>query len=562
MTFCGLRSCFTRLEGRSDSMSRRAPFLLSQPAPLGGESEAVERGERACGATALNGTMTVAFARRASCHHREQCGRMKPRPTLAKMLVCLGARSAPITLSPFLPAFAAAFTIAIFDLDAFTKINIAVAVLYVAVVLMSVSFCSQRGVLAVSGTCMALTMLAFVIMHGENYDDTSVGRCIVALSANAITTFLALKMQSATEFLRSQAQLLDLTRDTIFVRDMNDVITYWNRGSEQLYGWPRAQALGHFTHRLIQTQFPAARAEIMAQLLRTGCWEGELIHTRRDGRELTVESRWSLQRDERGRPAAILETNTDITERKRAQETLAKAQAELARVTRVATLGELTASIAHEVNQPLAGIVTNGEACLRWLERDVHQEVKNAVEPMISDGRRASDVVRHLRELSRKGDTQKTLLKVNAVVRDAIPLVQREISNHRVSLALDLAGGLPMVLGDRVQLQQVVINLIVNAIQAMESLTDRPRELLIRTGPHETDKALVAVRDSGPGIDPKTESQLFNAFFTTKSDGMGMGLSICSSIIEAHGGQVWASQNAGVGATFQFALPSHGKELS
>ncbi|SEF10307.1 PAS domain S-box-containing protein [Rhizobiales bacterium GAS191] len=487
---------------------------------------------------------------------------MKLRPMPTKMLARDAPRPASRALSPFLPAFAAAFAIAIFVLDATTKIDIAIAVLYVAVVLMSVSFCSPRGVLAVSGACMVLTVLAFVIMHRRDYDDTSVGRCIVALSANAMTTFLALRMQSATASIRSQAQLLDLSHDTIFVRDMNDVITYWNRRAEELYGWPRAQALGQTTHRLIQTQFPAAREEVMAQLLHTGRWEGELVHTRRDGSEVTVASRWSLQRDERGRPTAILETNTDITGRKRAQETLAKAQAELAHVTRVATLGELTASIAHEVNQPLAGIVTNGEACLRWLERDVHEEVKNAVERMISDGRRAGEVVRHLRELSRKGNTQNTPLNLDDVVEDALPLVQREVSNHRVSLALDLAGDLPMVLGDRVQLQQVIINLLVNAIQAMAPLADRPRELVIRTRQNETDQVLVMVQDSGPGIDPEIESQLFNAFFTTKSDGMGMGLSICRSIIEAHGGRVWASQNAEAGATFQFALPSHGKELS
>jgi two-component system sensor kinase FixL len=241
---------------------------------------------------------------------------------------------------------------------------------------------------------------------------------------------------------------------------------------------------------------------------------------------------------------------------------LAKAQAELAHVTRVATLGELTASIAHEVNQPLAGIVTNGEACLRWLARDVHEEVKSAVERMISDARRASEVVRNLRELSKKGETQKTPLHINALIEETLPLVQREVSNNRISLALDLAGDLPIIFGDRVELQQVLINLIVNAIQAMTLIEDRPRELVIRTRLHETSQALLAVQDSGPGIDAKTEERLFRAFFTTKRDGMGMGLSICRSIIEAHGGQIWASRNAGAGATFQFALPPHRKELS
>jgi two-component system sensor kinase FixL len=469
-----------------------------------------------------------------------------------------------MTSSPLLPALTAAVAIAIFVLDSLTRINVAIAVLYVVVVMMSIRFCSRRRVLAVSGACMALTVLAFVIMHSKDYDDTSIGRCIVALSANAITTFLAVRMQTATESIRDQAQLLDLSHDTIFVRDMHDVITYWNRAAEESYGWPRAQALGQISHRLLQTQFPVTRDDATEQLLRTGRWEGELVHTRRDGTEMTVESRWSLQRDEQGGPIAILETNTDITERKQAHEKLAKAQAELAHVTRVATLGELAASIAHEVNQPLAGIVTNGEACLRWLGRDVPQldEVGNAVQRMISDGRRASEVVRGLRALSKKGTTQTAPLNLNDVVGDALPLVQREVANLRVSVTLDLAPGLPMVLGDRVQLQQVVINLLVNAIHAMAHLVDRPRELAIRTRQYEADQVLFAVQDSGRGIDPDIESRLFSPFFTTKSDGMGMGLSICRSIIESHGGRVWAARNSGAGATFQFAVPSQRRELS
>jgi C4-dicarboxylate-specific signal transduction histidine kinase len=301
----------------------------------------------------------------------------------------------------------------------------------------------------------------------------------------------------------------------------------------------------------------------MVQLLRSGRWEGELVQTRRDGQKLTVASRWSLQRDKRGRPATILETDTDITERNRAQRTLAKAQAELAHVTRVATLGGLTASIAHEVNQPLAAIVTDGEACLRWLGREVPQleEARNAVTRMIREGRRAGEVVRHLREHSRKGSNESSLLSLNDVVEDALPLVQREVSDHKVSLVLKLAEDLPPVMGDHVQLQQVVINLLMNAIQAMAGVADEHRELTVRTQ-RETDEVIVAVQDSGPGIAPEAESQLFNAFFTTKSDGMGMGLSICRSIIEVHGGRVWASRNPGAGATFQFALPIQGRAFS
>src|SRR6266850_7394747 len=170
----------------------------------------------------------------------------------------------------------------------------------------------------------------------------------------------------AEEVLREQAGLLDLTHDTVFVRDINDVITYWNRGAAEMYGWIRDEAVGKVSHQLMQTIFPAPFEEINAELLRTGRWEGELVHTKRDGTQVIVASRWSMQRDKQGLPAAILETNNDITEHKRAEDALLKAQAELAHVARVTTMGELTASIAHEVNQPLSAIVANGNACLQW----------------------------------------------------------------------------------------------------------------------------------------------------------------------------------------------------
>jgi signal transduction histidine kinase len=222
----------------------------------------------------------------------------------------------------------------------------------------------------------------------------------------------------------------------------------------------------------------------------------------------------------------------------------------------VTTLGQLTASIAHEVNQPLAAIVTNGEACLRWLGRQPPEvdEVRGAVESMISDGRRASDVISGLRALSRKTDPQRARLDINGVIEDVVLLVQREVLNHRVVLRLELAPGVPPVLGDRVQLQQVIMNLVINGLQAMAAVTDRPRDLTIRSQRRDNE-AVVEVRDSGVGIDPADMGRLFGAFFTTKGDGMGMGLSICRSIIEAHGGRIWASHNDGAGATFQFTVP-------
>lgn len=252
----------------------------------------------------------------------------------------------------------------------------------------------------------------------------------------------------------------------------------------------------------------------------------------------------------------------DITAARRAEEALQRAQTELAHVTRVATLGELTASIAHEVNQPLAGIVTNGEACLRWLRRDVPdlQEAERAVERMVGDGRRAGEVVRRLRALARKDQPRRLPLDLNEVVDESLLLVRQEFSRRRIVLELQLSSELPPVLGDRVQLQQVVINLIVNGIQAMADITDRAGVLNIVSRVDEAEAGSVgevtlAIRDTGTGVDAASSDHLFDAFFTTRTDGMGMGLSICRSIIEAHRGRIWMACNSSAGAVFQFALP-------
>jgi signal transduction histidine kinase len=266
-----------------------------------------------------------------------------------------------------------------------------------------------------------------------------------------------------------------------------------------------------------------------------------------------------------GQPVNVGNVCSDITDRKRAEEKLRAseqrlldAQLELARVTRVTTLGELTASIAHEVNQPLAAVVANAEACLRWLDRAIPDldAARRSVEWVISDGNRASEVIRRVRALAKKSDIEMVPLDVNDVVREVIALVQRELSSHQVSLRMELAPALPTILGDRVQLQQIIINLVMNGIEAMQSVTDRPRELLIRSRHDEKQRVLVSVTDCGVGISAENADRLFDAFFTTKSSGMGMGLSICRSIVEAHGGRLSASPNEGPGATFQFVLPS------
>jgi len=248
-----------------------------------------------------------------------------------------------------------------------------------------------------------------------------------------------------------------------------------------------------------------------------------------------------------------------LTERKRADKALREAQVELAHVTRVTTIGGLAAAIAHEINQPLAAVITNGNACLRWLAGTTPNldEARQAVERIIRDGNRASDVIAKIRALLRKTGTEKERLDMNDVIREVVALAQSEVRRNGVALRAQLEGNIPPVLGDRVQLQQVVLNLIMNGIEAMSTVGDRARELIISTRSGEIDQVHVTVQDSGIGLDPQRMERIFDAFYTTKSEGMGMGLAISRSIVENHDGRLWAVPNDGPGATFQFTLLKH-----
>ncbi|HZZ30826.1 MAG TPA: ATP-binding protein [Phenylobacterium sp.] len=548
------------------------------------------------------------------------------------------------------------------------------------VVLMAARVLQPRGVMVAAAGCAALTVVSEVLARAAGASAEGVINALTSIAAIGVTTILALQGQAADVRLRDQARLLDLTHDTIFVRGMDDVITYWNHGAEELYGWSAREALGKVSHQLMQTVFAGPLEEIDAELLRTGRWEGEVVHTKRDATRVTVASRWSLQRDSEGRPASILETNNDISERKQAEyltghvfdsspdgmcivgrdyrvqranpvfariwgipaegairthvadlmntdrweraskpalercfagedvsytdwiptplgrsylavsysplrpnserveaalviardltdlllasEALRAAQADLAHVNRVATMGQLTASIAHEVNQPITAAVINAQAALRWLVNSPPDldGARQALGRVVDNGKRAGDVIGRIRAVIAKAPPRTSRFDLNEAVADVIALIQGEALKHGVSVQTRFAGDLPPVVGDRVQLQQVILNLIMNAIEAMSGADDGARELRLSTEANAAGGACVAVRDSGPGLDPQSAARVFEAFYTTKPDGMGMGLAICRSIVEAHGGQLWVSSNKPHGAVFQMTLPPEGTE--
>jgi PAS domain S-box-containing protein len=311
---------------------------------------------------------------------------------------------------------------------------------------------------------------------------------------------------------------------------------------------------------------PAESASVdkdaLAQMSATGsCKPYEKEFFRKDGSRVPILIASALFEWKPDEGVAFI---IDLTERKRAEQKLRAseqrlldAQMELAHVTRVTTLGELTASISHEVNQPLAAVVNAAAACKRWLDGATPNldEARSAVDWIIKESHRAGEVIRRVRALANKNDLEKIPLGINDVVKEAVALVQREMDSHQVLPRIELAPALPSILGDRVQLQQVIINLVMNGIEAMQSVSDRPRQLVLRSQQDESHRVLVTVTDSGVGISTENADRLFNAFFTTKSSGMGMGLSICRSIVEAHGGRLWTTANAPHGATFQFTLP-------
>jgi len=347
-----------------------------------------------------------------------------------------------IAMSPILPVATAALAIGIFVLDTVTNLEIAVAVFYVAVVLMSVGFCQKRGVILVCLACVALTVLSFFLTESGS-PTAGLINCGISLLAIVATTFLVLRIESA---------------------------------------------------------------------------------------ELTAQ----------------------------------EAKAQLAHIARVTTMGELTASIAHEVNQPLTAVTTSANAGLRWLTSQPPniERARQAFDRIVKDANRASEVVVRVRSLAKRTPTQKNWVNINETILEVVALTRRELEENHISLWTQLADDVPLVWADRIQLQQVLLNLIINGIEAISGCDEGPRELLVSSAKDKSNGALVTVRDSGKGLEQANLDHVFDAFHTTKPDGMGIGLAISRSIIEAHSGRIWATSNAPRGAVIQFTLPTGHEEAS
>lgn len=299
---------------------------------------------------------------------------------------------------------------------------------------------------------------------------------------------------------------------------------------------------------------------ILPEVFRDGRWEGEthFKHFKTGASISMSQTIFFITEEGRGQRLALATICRDITERKRSEERLQNAQAQLAHITRLSTMGEVVASIAHEVNQPLTGIITTSNACLRWLNRaepDLDR-ARIAVERILKDGTRAGEIISRIRALSVRTSTKQDVFEVNPMISEVVEMVQTESRQNNVSVQMEFTDGLPHIVGDRVQLQQVILNLMINGIEAMKSVEDRPKKLVIETRRGNDGQVWVAVQDSGIGLAPQNIDRIFDAFYTTKREGMGMGLSISRSIIENHNGRLWAAPIAGPGARFEFTLPA------
>ena len=358
-----------------------------------------------------------------------------------------------------------------------------------------------------------------------------------------------------------QASLLNLTHDTIFVRDMSDVITYWNRGAQELYGWTAEEAVGKRAHQLLQTVFPMPIDEIRAELLRAGRWEGELGKTKGDGSQVVVASRWSLRQDERERPVAILETNNDITERKRTEEEIRKLNDDLEKRTAEleAINKELEAfaySISHDLRAPLRHMVGFAELLQKNASSILDEKSRRYMMMILESAKRMGDLIDDLLAFSRIGraETRKTMVSLEQLVKEALSEVRPETDGRNIAWTI---GALPDLYGDRSMLRLALVNLISNAIKFTRTRLQAEIEIGCTDG--KEDEIVVFIRDNGVGFNMKYVNKLFGVFQrlhrAEEFEGTGIGLATVQRIIHRHGGRIWAEGLVDRGATFYFSVP-------
>ena len=456
--------------------------------------------------------------------------------------------------------------------------------LFVSLFICAIMFCAWFGGF---GPALLATALAFMAFYYYLLDPSHTlavkpdlfalniqefPRIILFLTISVFVNLISMSQRNATESLRHSRDAL--RRSEAFLAEGQRIShtgswswniasgnVIWSEEHCRIFGVPPGQAL--LTVQAFQSRLHSEDRAFVLQTLdkailknssfsldyRIILPDGSVKHVHGEGRPILTET---------GDVTDFIGTTMDITERKRSEELLRNLQTELARVTRLTTVGEMAASIAHEINQPLGAMVTSGNACLRWLAKDMPQleEARLAAERIIRDGHRAGDIIKSLRSLVGTAAPDMTELDINGTIREILVLIRGELHEHNVLLETELSNGLAPVRGDRVQLQQVILNLALNAIEAMRTDTNARPVLRVRSREDGPGTVLITVEDSGPGLAPETMHRLFDAFFTTKPDGMGMGLSICRSIVDAHGGHLWASPGAPRGAIFQFTVPT------
>jgi PAS domain S-box-containing protein len=421
--------------------------------------------------------------------------------------------------------------------------------------------------------CLPLITQAKLI--GGLYLENNLARRVFAPARIAVLKLLASQAAIALEVARLYGdleqreakirRLVDANIIGIFIWDFEGRIMEANEAFLHMVGYSRDDLVSGRVRwtALTPSEWNGADERAVAELRATGsCKAFEKEYFRKDGSRVPVFLAGATFGERRDKGVAFV---LDLTERKRAEAESRESerryremQMEVAHASRLATMGQLTASIAHEVNQPIAAAVTNAEAALLWLgarQPDL-DEARQAIGRIVKDANRAGDVIGRIRELIKKAPTRKDWVNVNEAIREVIEITHGEAVKNGASVQTALEEGLPLIEGDRVQLQQVVLNLIINAVQAMCAVADGPRELFITTAQAEPNGVLVTVKDSGPGLSPASLENLFAPFYTTKPGGLGMGLSICRSIIEAHGGRLWVTANLPQGAVFNFTVPT------